>query len=741
MFEPRPGQREVLEYSTGLMGIAAVPGSGKTHTLSRLAAQLVAGSSLKDDQEVLIVTLVNSAVQNFSSRIAIFLNEMGLLPNMGYRVRTLHGLAHDIVRGRPDLVGLSDQFSIIEERESESILQAVVASHLSSRNDLLKLYIKDDADLEKYDVRKRWVESIRQLCANSIRVAKDLQKSPLEIKDALDAADLSDPLLDLVVDVYSDYQRSLSLRSAVDFDDLISLALKAVTLDGGYLARLQNQWPYILEDEAQDSSRLQEEILKFLCGPNGNWVRVGDPNQAIFETFTTASPVYLRRFLDSPGVRRCNLSESGRSTRSIIALANDLIRWAKTAEETKLRSSLDEPFILPVSPRDPQPNPPDDPSGIHLSGKSFTPEDELNFIARSIKNWLPSHSQETCAVLVPRNDRGTELAEKLRMENIPVMEILRSSSHTRKLADALASVLIFLTEPNHPGKLAAVFEKILEVHAEQTGAKTGGNPIPGLLRKCSQCEDFLSPRVDRDWLASLDLSEDLARELSDFRTRIQRWKRAILLPIDQLILIIGQDLFTSPPDLALTHKLALSLERTSSQEPGLVLPDFAQEMTRIASNQRKFIGFEDEDTGFEPDKHKGRVLVSTIHKAKGLEWDRVYLASVNNYDFPFAQVYDQFISEKWFIRDHLNLEAETIAKLTALVKKDLAGQYAEEGDASRQSRLEYSSERLRLFFVGITRARKNLCITWNTGRRGDARQSVPYEAIRSFWEGKNAPSN
>src|SRR5512137_2380047 len=111
MFKPRPGQAEVLTYTGGRMGISAVPGSGKTHTLSCLAAQLVADPSLQEDQEVLIVTLVNSAVLNFSSRIAAFIQEKGLLPNYGYRVRTLHGLAHDIVRERPSLVGLSDQFS------------------------------------------------------------------------------------------------------------------------------------------------------------------------------------------------------------------------------------------------------------------------------------------------------------------------------------------------------------------------------------------------------------------------------------------------------------------------------------------------------------------------------------------------------------------------------------------------------------------------------------------------------
>ncbi len=126
MFNPRPGQKEVLEYKSGWLGVAAVPGSGKTHTLSSLAASLVVNANLEDDQEILIVTLVNSAVNNFSNRVATFIKDTGLLPDLGYRVRTLHGLAHDIVRERPDLVGLSDRFVIVEERETTEIIQSIV---------------------------------------------------------------------------------------------------------------------------------------------------------------------------------------------------------------------------------------------------------------------------------------------------------------------------------------------------------------------------------------------------------------------------------------------------------------------------------------------------------------------------------------------------------------------------------------------------------------------------------------
>ena len=104
-------------------------------------------------------------------------------------------------------------------------------------------------------------------------------------------------LVEMALAIYEDYNHALSYRGAVDFDDLIRLALEALKGDEKYLNRLRNRWPYILEDEAQDSSRLQEDILRLLSGSAGNWVRVGDPNQAIYETFTTANPKFLRNFI------------------------------------------------------------------------------------------------------------------------------------------------------------------------------------------------------------------------------------------------------------------------------------------------------------------------------------------------------------------------------------------------------------------------------------------------------------
>jgi DNA helicase-2/ATP-dependent DNA helicase PcrA len=129
------------------------------------------------------------------------------------------------------------------------------------------------------------------------------------------------------------------------------------------------------------------------------------------------------------------------------------------------------------------------------------------------------------------------------------------------------------------------------------------------------------------------------------------------------------------------------------------------------------------------------VVVTTMHKAKGLEWDRVYLLSVNNYDFPSGEINDRYIPEKWFVRAGLNLEAETLAQLNASLSTDEYKFYTE-GSATHSARMDYIRERLRLLYVGITRAKKELVMTWNTGRGGDQTQAIPFIALQGWWESR-----
>jgi DNA helicase-2/ATP-dependent DNA helicase PcrA len=738
IFAPRPAQRRVLRFSGGKMGVSAVPGSGKTWTLSLLAAQLLVEGRLKDEQEILVVTLVNSAVDNFAGRVGRFMRERGLLPGLGYRVRTLHGLCHDIVRERPALAGLSDEFQIIDDRAGAEILQEAAESWVRDHPFALDDFITYDLDERKaaWVRSQKWPDLVRDLAGSFIKQAKDLRRTPGELRLFLKEYGESLPLVEMGVEIYANYQRALAYRGAVDFDDLIRLALQALRLDREFLERLRYRWPYILEDEAQDSSRLQEEILRLLVGTEGNWVRVGDPNQAIYETFTTASPHFLRDFLVEEGVVARDLPNSGRSMQSVIDLANYLIDWSRESHPVPgVRDALTPPHIRPTPPGDPQPNPPDQPQQVRIVDRRFSPQKELEAVVDSLAAWLPDHSDETVAVLVPRNNRGFELANLLKAEKIDYVELLRSTRSTRETAGALGNVVRYLADPTSAKKLARVYLVWRRDDREEPELWRRAEGIARRLRKVRHVEDFLWPRADRDWLVDLDLeTEDpaLHAHLIEFRDLVRRWQAATSLPIDQLILTLAQDLFDEAADLAIAHKLALVLRRAADSHPEWRLPELTHELGVVARNERKFLGMSEDDMGFDPERYKGQVVIATVHKAKGLEWDKVYLISANDYNFPSALPEDQFISEKWFVRDNLNLEAEMVAQLKALDEDPELFLY-DEGQPSQEARRDYAAERLRLLYVGITRARKELVITWNSGRRGDSQPAVPFIALQTWW--------
>jgi len=718
----RPGQEKILRYRTGKMGVSAVPGSGKTWTLSYLAANLIRTGAIEPDQEILVVTLINAAVDNFSSRISSQLQAESLLPGYGYRVRTLHGLANDIVHERPDLAGLGNSYQIIDEIEASRIKKRVARDWLNANIDFFEPYLAyEDYQREKiYQNERNLPLMVESIATAFIRLAKDRQLTPSLLRQRLENTHIALPLVEMGTEIYSEYQDALNYRGSVDFDDLIRLALRCLKSDPSLVNLLRKRWPYILEDEAQDSSLLQQEILSLLAGENGNWVRVGDPNQAIYETFTTASPQYLLNFLKRPDVEERSLPESGRSTESILSLANHLIEWTQNEHpNSEVRRALNPPLIKPTPPNDPQPNPPDCPECISFIDQALTPDQEIRVVVDAVEAFLAENTDKTIAILSPRNRRGFKFVDEMKRRNIPYLDsLLQSTNATRLSTGALANVLNYLSDPKSSIKLSHTYRVWRRAEREDEEQWQFHKAITAIIKKIDRVEDYLWPALAKDWLAEVEEKVDdpaVADELAQFRTVVRRWHDTIFLPIDQLVLTVAQDLFLDPTELALAHKLSALLRQFADAHPDWRLPEFTEELANIAKNERKYLGFSQEDEAFDPDLYPGRVVVATMHKAKGLEWDCVFLTSLNNYNFPSGHDYDQFQSEKWYVKDNLNMEAEIIAQLRTLTEGNPFDWY-QLGQASLEARHEFIRERLRLFFVGITRARRWLTASWNTGR-------------------------
>ena len=772
----RPAQEEILKYEGGRLGVSAVPGSGKTFTLSRLAAKLVhklAASGPVDDREVLIVTFTNAAAENFRSSIGRIVESRRLLPS-GFRVGTIHSLAHDIVRERPGLVGLGEDFDIIDERTSQDIKRQAVNNYLQANPDFLGGYIKPEILHNSRNLGRQLNLTAQEVAEAVIRRVKELRTDADALENLLQHQSGAWPLLSFGLQVCRDYQRGLSVRGGVDFDDLILLALQALETDDNLLARLQRRWPFVLEDEAQDSSALQEQMLLLLTAAHGNWVRVGDPNQAINTTFTSADPRFLKQFVDGETVVKLPLPNSGRSALPIISLANRLIDWS--SEEHPLlppEKALSPPHIQPTGEDDPQRNPEPGNPAVYFYDRPLAPVDEIRILVASLQRWLPKHPAKTVAVLVPDNRRGAEFSKAFEDASLPFDDsLLRSTSTTRIAVDALVKAMRFISQPANPSHLRLLWNEVwwarrsclhdpseTGVESSQVSAeegppswlpdqsdsveKTQESELPGpvllfgkALGQLRLPERFIFPAAGDDWLQELnwlDDYDDFRPIVHRFRQDLRRWCSAAVLPVDELVLTLGQDLFTDAPERALAHSAAILLANRARERPGLRLLELTKELEETAANKRRLLGFTEETRGFEPPA--GKVTIATMHSAKGLEWDRVHLASVSNYSFPGGGDDEYYRGEPNYIRDSLNLTEEALEQTRQLHMGTL-DDYVH-GEATREARQEYAAERLRLLYVGITRARQELVLTYNTGRFHDTRPNGPalaFDAMRLWWE-------
>jgi DNA helicase-2/ATP-dependent DNA helicase PcrA len=207
------------------------------------------------------------------------------------------------------------------------------------------------------------------------------------------------PLMYMLAGIYSRYQTALARQGGLDYDDLIWSAADRLEHEPDLVEALRRRWPYVLEDEAQDSVPLQETLLEQLTGPSGNWVRVGDPNQAITSTFTAAHPRFFSRFMDRPDVAARTLPNSGRSAPLIIGAANALLNW--TIDNHPVPEVAPTPSAARTSlttlPGDAQPN--------HLTAAAarirvyrHREEDELPAVARLAWEYSQEKPDQTLAI-------------------------------------------------------------------------------------------------------------------------------------------------------------------------------------------------------------------------------------------------------------------------------------------------------------------------------------------------------
>jgi DNA helicase-2/ATP-dependent DNA helicase PcrA len=288
-FQATPEQKAIIDLDEGCFLVEAPPGSGKTQVLTERVRRLLLTSPSTENFRVLALTFTTKAAETLRSRVAETLND-----SAAKRVNadTFHGFALSMLRSYGDRVAFPSSPTIYERQ--------------SDRRDALARGIEE----EGFGPR-----SPKDLDG----ILKDISahKRALQLPE-----DLDDPELALF---YRAYQRVLSDCAACDFDDLLLLAWRLLSEHPRVADHYRRLYRYILVDEAQDTSRVQYEILKALCTDKHRSVMlVADKSQGIYG-FAGATPEFLDAFVVDFTAQRLPLTQNFRSARVIVQLANELV--------------------------------------------------------------------------------------------------------------------------------------------------------------------------------------------------------------------------------------------------------------------------------------------------------------------------------------------------------------------------------------------------------------------------------
>lgn len=711
-YKLRIGQQAMADWSGGELAVSAVPGAGKSTGMAVAAAIAIAKFQLHRSKQLVIVTFTRSAVSNIRKKVLVNLEELRL-PQSAFTVNTLHGLAFSIANSHRELSGFSlGDTQIISEAQKQRLIRQSVLQWLKENPKQYQLLLEgrgfDGEDTER--LRRQTVlrtDVLPGLAREAIATAKSSRLTPANLR-AVNAGDI----LEVAAGLYETYDRLLKQQNAIDYDDMTLGALRVLENES-----VRQYWQSrifaVFEDEAQDSSPLQTKLLEILASSseesnhlsiNRNLIRVGDPNQAINSTFTTADPRFFNEFCD-----RCDaqnrltvLDRAGRSTANIMAAANFVLQWvnadfAKRKPPEDDNTSVNLPFrdqvIHPVDAGDPQDNANPVPlgEGVEIEFPNDI-EQTAKRIGERVLQLSAAQADQTepkkfsMAVLVRQHNQGRYICNALKewseQNEIPIYDVEQSDRRSRVPVDALA-VLQFMDRPHSPDNLKAA----LQILADRQLIKP-----QDLNALASLPEQFLYPNL-------------LDPELSPLAKIAQRiciglLKARLELPLYNLIAFMAMTLGYDQGELATADKLS---DRLTQQLVGNYNIASAIEALREIVESENFEAVEEENLEGRYMK-EGQLTVISLHKAKGLDWDVVFMPFLHERNFPGKP----FIPESVKFLGDFSLPEVARTQIRALIHDE---EIPHPLAAWEKSQLLKQAEEYRLLYVGMTRAKRLLWLS------------------------------
>ena len=707
----RLGQQSMTNWNSGQLAVSAVPGAGKSTGMAVAAAFAIANHQLHGRRQLVVVTFTRSAAASIKAKIRENLKKL-FVPQNSFVVYTLHGLALNIANRHPELSGLNlESSTLVTPTQSHRLIRACVEQWIVANprrySTLLEGQQFDGEETER--LRRQSVlrtEVLPEIAQIVIHEAKSSGLLPHDLWELSEQTTDAYEILAIAAGLYEQYQTVARSRNFIDYDDMILAALRVLKNDAVRQV-WQNQFFAVFEDEAQDSTPLQFQLLETLAAdpnhPNAppNLIRVGDPNQAINSTFTPADPIYFNWFCEQCQAtkRLATMDQAGRSTPIIIDAANFVLNWVNRSKLTGESQAFRPQTIRPVNSDDPQQDANPNATGRGL--EIYTPRDvyhTVELIGERVIELFAKEPNHRAAVLVRENRQGSFIAQKLeylrRQHGIEVYDVAGSDRHSHVPAEIL-TLLKFLDRPHSPDYLKTALEVLVKRQLIPTQDLNALATLP---------EQFLYPGpLDAPQTPSVRQARQYCNSL--LRARLE-------LPHYQLISFLAITLNYDQSELATADKLT---ERVAKQTQGKSsMSATLGALSEIVTSER-FEPVETEDADGRYLRAR-QLTIITMHKAKGLDGDYVFLPFLHEDTLPgspWVPTAAQFLGD-------FTLAEVARAQIRASLHKRFPLPMALE--AWEQAGHLKMAEEFRLLYVAMTRAKRLLWMSaaakgpfrWNT---------------------------
>ncbi len=686
-FKLSEDQSKILhEYDEGYASVLATPGSGKTTIITHLIKKFITEKNI-DPRSILVLTLTESAAREFKVKTLKILKQYKRYPEFS----TIHSFCNRVLSR---FYRYYNDLTVLPDSKKNEILEKILL-----RKGFKLLEPDSENDFQAGNSEIDYLELFRDSIIPIFR--KDKAKfNQLKELVHLDVQDLRQKVGNIynhhlkcfyhIPEVVEEYENFLLVEKYIDFDMMINETYNILNSDPKVLNFLRNKFLYILEDEAQDSNNIQSRILNLLAGPQGNYIRVGDPNQSIFTTFTGADYKNLMDFYENN--TQLEIKQSNRSNQEIIDVANYLV-------DSYTDSFPSHHVKIQQGSTNPQ-------QGWVKFQDFGTIGEELNEIAGHIDYFLKKEKNITLAVLTRTNSQATEVYRYITESGFDaVLHGNRDENFFNNHVVVKITTLIgYILYPNQFERL----ESLLSLLGLSETTISEWFPDPG------QSHIVLKSIDNGEFLHFGD--EETEEKIFAVCKKICRVSNNIYNSVSEILELISNLFIENIEDKAVGRLLHQMWLRS---KPGIKnLDDFYSWLIKHSNSKiKQELLYEEEENFSSP----GIVHILTVHKAKGLQWDAVFLPNFSKWDYKDESWKGP--SEKKDFRSVILSLLEGIPRTQ--VRKLLAFEEIKEGR--------------RVAYVGLTRARKYLFISCSAAGLNQ-RKNDPAEIfclLKEFQEKKN----